>query len=686
VSGLKRLISEIHHRSLWQVLAIYVVASWVVFEVVQTVTEGLGMPTWFPAFAALLLLIGLPIVLATAFVQEGISPSRRHDPTLMPGGELDADAEPREVAGARRLFTWRNAITGGVLALALWGVLATGWYVVYGGGAAVSSGQRKSVAVIPFSNMSADPENEYFSDGITDDIITHLSMIADLKVISRQSSMQYKGSEKSLRQIAEELGVATILEGGVQRIGDRVRINAQLIDAESEGHLWVEQYDRDLTDVFAIQSDVAERIARALAAELTPEAQARIERRPTDDMEAYDAYLRGEGYAGRGEAEEDMRLAIQMYERAVELDPGFALAWAGLAEQQAELYWFHYDRSDAPLTAARRAIDRALALDPELPEAYLARGLYHYWGHLDYDRALRDLERARVGLPGDARVVTATGWVRRRQGRFDLAVDLLREAVELDPLSLITLRNLAETLELRREYDEALRLLDRAITLAPDSRDAVILKARVLARGLGDLEGAWETLEPAFKMIARGEYSAAYYGVLVQLYGRDYPKALEILEAGEEEVFQTQWYYLPRPLVRARILDFMGRSAPARVSYDSARVVLEPQLAEFPEDPRLHSALGLALAGLGRSAEAIRASERAVELLPMAREAWRGGDLVIDAARILTRVGEAEAAIDRLERMLSVPSELTPTGLRLDPTWDPLRDNPRFQALLEKYE
>ncbi|MEE9185131.1 MAG: hypothetical protein V3U39_11755, partial [Acidimicrobiia bacterium] len=233
MSRLKRFISEIHHRSLWQVLAIYVVASWVVFEVVQTVTEGLGLPTWFPAFAALLLLIGLPIVLATAFVQEGIAPARRHDPTLMPGGELDADAGPREVAGARGLFTWRNAISGGVLALALWGVVATGWYVVYGGAAAVSSGQRKSIAVIPFANMSADPENEYFSDGITDDIITHLSMIADLKVTSRQSSMQYKGSEKSLRQIAEELGVATILEGGVQRIGDRIRINAQLIDAES---------------------------------------------------------------------------------------------------------------------------------------------------------------------------------------------------------------------------------------------------------------------------------------------------------------------------------------------------------------------------------------------------------------------------------------------------------------------
>ena len=685
MSGIKRLIGEIHRRSLWQVLGIYLLGSWVVFEIVQTVTEGLGLPQWFPAFAALLLLIGLPIVLATAFVQEGISPTQRHDPTLMLGGELEADSGPREVAGARRLFTWRTAISGGVLALALWGVVATGWIVLHGGATGGPSVDRKSVAVLPFANMSADPENEYFSDGITDDIITHLSMIAELKVISRQSSMQYKGSEKSLRQIAEELGVATILEGGVQRIGDRVRVNAQLIDAESDEHLWVEQYDRDLIDVFAIQSDVAERIARALAAELTPEAQARIERRPTDDMEAYNAYLRGEDYAGRGNAEEDIRVAIQMYERAVELDPEFAVAWAALAQEQASLYWFHYDRSDAPLTAARRAIDRALALDPELLEAYFARGLYHYWGHLDYDRALGDLERAREGLPGDAWVVAATGWVRRRQGRFDLAVDLLRKAVELDPRSENPLFDLAETLELRREYDEALRVLDRVITLAPDRRDSLIRKARVLARGLGDLEGAWETLESAFELPAPTEYSAAYYGVLVQLYARDYSKALEILEADEEEVFQTQFYYLPRPLVRARILDFMGRSAPARVSYDSARVVLEPQLAEFPEDPRLHSALGLALAGLGRSAEAIRSSDRAVDLLPMEREAWRGGDLVIDAARILTRVGDAEAAIDRLEQMLSVPSELTPTGLRLDPTWDPLRDHPRFQALLEKY-
>jgi TolB-like protein/Flp pilus assembly protein TadD len=685
MSSLKQFIREIHQRSLWQVLAIYLVGAAVAYQLIEALVSGLGLPEWFPPFAILLFIVGLPIVLATAFIQEG-GPLKGHaDPTLIPESSDPKVSRPA-ATGARRLFSWRNAISGGVVALALWGVIATGWIVLHGGAADSPTVDRKSVAVLPFINMSADPDNEYFSDGITETIIAHLSKIADLKVISRTSIMQYEQTEKNLRQIADELGVATILEGSVQRAEDRVQITAQLIDAQRDEHLWAEVYERELADIFAVQADVAERIARALAAELTPEAQARIERRPTDDMEAYDAYLRGEGYAGRGFGEEDARLAIQMYERALKLDPGFAVAWAALAERQARLYWFHYDRSDAPLTAARRAIDRALALDPELPEAYLARGLYHYWGHLDYDRALRDLERARVGLPGDARVVTAMGSVRRRQGRFDLAVDLFRKAVELDPRSQETLENLAATLELRREYDEALRLLDRLITLAPDHGNVLITKARVLARGLGELEGAWETLEPAFKLPARGEYSAAYYGVLVQLYAREYSKALEILEAGEEEEFQTQFYYLPKPLVRARILDFMDRSAPARVSYDSARVVLERKLAEFPEDPRLHSALGLALAGLGRSAEAIRSSERAVELLPMAREAWRGGNFVIDAARILTRVGETEAAIDRLERMLSVPSELTPTGLRLDPTWDPLRDHPRFQALLERYE
>ena len=298
MSRLKELIGEIHRRSLWQVLAIYVVASWVVFEVVQTVTEGLGLPQWFPSFAALLLLIGLPIVLATAFVQEGGPPLGRTDPTLLPGAEVEPEAAPRRAPGARRLLTWRNAIMGGALAFGLWGVVATGWLFFGDRGdqeSAEAAGvvERKSVAVLPFINLSADPANEYFSDGITDDIITHLSKLAELKVISRTSVMRYKETDKSLSQIAGELGVATILEGGVQRVGDRVRINAQLINAATDEHLWAEQYNRRLTDVFEIQTDVALQIAGALQARLSPEERGRVERRPTENLPAYNLYLQG---------------------------------------------------------------------------------------------------------------------------------------------------------------------------------------------------------------------------------------------------------------------------------------------------------------------------------------------------------------------------------------------------------
>ncbi len=247
-----------------------------VFTVVQTLTEGLGLPEWFPAFALVLLLVGLPIVLATTFVQEGISPTRRYDPTLMPGGELEADSGPREVAGARKLFTWRNSIMGGLVAFSLWGVVATGW-LFFGYQAdqdtVEAATERKSVAVLPLANMSANPDDQYFTDGIHDAIIEHLAKIGDLKVISRTSVMEYRNTTKNIGQIAEELGVATLLEGGVQRVGDLVKITVQLIAARADEHLWVESYERELTaqNVFAIQSDVAEQIAEALQAALSPE-------------------------------------------------------------------------------------------------------------------------------------------------------------------------------------------------------------------------------------------------------------------------------------------------------------------------------------------------------------------------------------------------------------------------------
>jgi len=373
MSGLKRLIQEIHRRSLWQVLGIYVVVSWLVLQVVDTLAGALHLPDWASPLALFLLIMGLPIVLATAFVQEGIGRSgARREPSAEAEDTVAETREraKREARGVRRLFTWRNAIMGGALAFGLWGVVATGWYVVYVGGAAESSGQRKSIAVIPFENLSDDPENAFFAAGIHDDILSQLSKIRDLTVISRTSVMQYAGTEKDMRTIANELGVGAILEGSVRRAGGQVRIVTQLIDAKADAHLWSETYDRELTvaNVFAIQSEIAERIAQALKAELSPEEKERIASRPTDSPEAYDFYLRGKEYFHRGQSTgaENYRIAQQMYERAVELDPQFALAHASLSRVHSLFYWVSFDRSAERLSQAREAAGRALELDPDL--------------------------------------------------------------------------------------------------------------------------------------------------------------------------------------------------------------------------------------------------------------------------------------------------------------------------------
>ncbi len=379
---MKKLIREIHRRSLWQVLVIYGVGAYIGFEVIQTLTEGLGLPSWFPSCAIMLFIIGLPIVLATAFVQEGLGSAARRDPTLLPdveiGGAAAAEHARREAAGARRVFTWRNALMGGVFAFALWGVVAAGWLLLAGdivrearesGVAAAADERWKSIAVLPFENLSDDPENAFFAAGIHDDILSQLSKIRDLTVISRTSVMQYAGTEKDMRTIADELGARTSLEGSVRRAGGQVRIVTQLIDAKADAHLWSETYDRELTvaNVFAIQSEIAQRIAQALKAELSPEEKERIASRPTDSPEAYDFYLRGKEYFRRpGLEKENYRIAQQMYERAVELDPQFALAHASLSRVHSLFYRASFDRSAERLSQAREAAGRALELDPDL--------------------------------------------------------------------------------------------------------------------------------------------------------------------------------------------------------------------------------------------------------------------------------------------------------------------------------
>jgi serine/threonine-protein kinase len=674
---LKRLIHEIHSRSLWQVLGIYAVASWLVFEVVQTVTEGLGLPHWLPAFAALLLLVGLPIVIATAFVQEGFSPSRRHDPTLMPGAELEAEFTPAEVERVGRLFTWRNAIGGGVVALALWGIVATGWYVLYGEATGGLSVESKSVAVLPFANMSADPENEYFSDGITETIINHLSKIADLKVISRTSVMQYKQTDKNLRQIADELGVATVLEGSVQRAEDRVQITAQLIDAESDDHLWAEQYNRQLTDIFAIQTDVARNIVGALQARLGDDEKERIEQKPTDNLEAYSWYLRGnQYYIDR----EEYRIAIEQYEKAVELDPTFALAYARLAMAETELYWFvAEERTYERLARARQAVDIALQLDPDLPEAHMAMGLYYYWGHLDYERALSHLLVSQAGLSGQADGFWPIATVLRRQGEFAEAAANYEKAFELNPRIFWLARELAVTYYYMRDYEQAEALVDQAMELAPDQFGLYLLKAVLYLSWKGNreearqvLEEAWRTIHPPPLYTGNDPWQWWVYRSL----GTDYEWTLRRLASGFVETDSASYL-----LTKAELHSLNEQPAMAHALYDSARVLLEGKTTAQTERADLRSLIGVAYAGLGRKEEAIREAKKAVELLPPSRDLLAGPDWVAFLARVYVMVGEHDAAIDQLEYLLSTPGWLSQPWLQVDPVWDPLRDHPRFQAL-----
>jgi serine/threonine-protein kinase len=676
---LKRLIVEIHHRSLWQVLLIYVGGAWVCYEIIDTITDRLVLPEWLPVLAIILFLIGLPVVLATAFVGEVEAPSRAR-------AEAEAAAAHHEARRRHRFLTWRNAAATFVIVLAAWGIVATGWLVLHEPGATPPTG--KSVAVLPFVNLSADPENEYFSDGITDAIITHLTNVADLKVTSRTSSMQYKGTEKSLLDIAAELGVTTIVEGSVQQTGDRVRVNAQLIDAQSDEHLWAEIYDRDLTDIFAVQSDIAQQVATALRATLTPDEREHIEERPTDNLEAYDYYLRGLEFMGRSWEEHDTRIALEMFERATQLDSNFARAYAKVSQAHSRIYWMYYDRSQERLQQTKQAADRSLELEPDLPEGHEALGYYYYWGHLDYERALREFETALSRQPGNGGLLEGMGFVERRRGNFQAALAHFERAAELDPRDAEVPHWLAQTHWLLRDYPEAERHCDRALALAPDWMELYADKGWLHVLWQGNTSKARAALEEAADRgldIVDDPY-AGHLWVALDTWDGQYEAAVARLSSSSSKAFSTGNDYVPKALLAAHIYDLMRAPELARQHYDSAAAFLEARIQEAPEDSRLYGALGTAYAGLGRVEDAIRAGERGVDLLPVRKDAWHGLYRVEELARIFTMVGRHDAAIDRIEFLLSAPGTMSVARLRLDPTWDPLRDHPRFQALLERYE
>ncbi|MBW8041558.1 MAG: protein kinase [Planctomycetes bacterium] len=547
------------------------------------------------------------------------------------------------------------------------------------------------VVVLPFENLGP-AEDEYFAAGITDAITARLAVIRGLGVISRQSAMQYKKREKSAQVIGKELGVDYILEGTVQRErpsdpNSRVRIIPQLIRVSDDTHVWAETYDNDMREVFRVQSDLAEQVAQALDITLLEPERRALASRPTENMEAYDYYLRGNEYFYRSFLESDFRIAIRMYDKAVELDTKFALAYAQLSRAHLMIYWLYYDRSEEReerLALAKQAVDKAFQLNPELPEAHLALGHYYYHGHLDYDRALEQFTIARKDKPNSSELMSFTGFVQRRQGKFEQAVANLKKASELDPRYGRLVGEIGETYVLLHNYPEAERYFNRAISLAPDVPWFYNRKAWLYLRWEGSTEKARAVLEDALDNIKLAEDTDIVNSLVdIDVYDGNYQEALDRLSLKSEDI-DNQDYFIPRDLRYARIYGYTNKKELAKKYFDEARSILESKIEERPEDARFHSSLGIAYAGLGRKEDALREGKLGVTLLPVSREAMGGLYRVEDLAHIYVMVGEFDTAIDQLEFLLSRPGWMSIHLLRLDPVWEPLRDHLRFKKLLEE--
>jgi serine/threonine-protein kinase len=607
------------------------------------------------------------------------------------GGVTPMATQPVAAAPRARRRAWIAAVTTvGVVGVA---IAVAMFSRTTGPAGSTLPTETPKLAVLPLENLGSS-EDDYFADGITEEITSRIAEISGLRVISRQSAMQYKQSDKTLQQIGEELDVEYVLEGTVRT--DRspggtgqVRVTSQLIRVDDDAHLWTDRYTADLEpgEIFRVQAEIAEQVAQALDVTLLERERNAIEARPTDNLQAYDFYLGGLQYFWRSSEEDDIQIAIRMFQKAVDLDPDFALGYARLAVAHSEMWWQVYDRTEGRLTMAREAADRALQLDPDLPEAHAAFGYYHYWGHLDYDRALAEFATAQRSQPNNIELFGAIGAVQRRQGKVAQALANFEKAAELDPRSAVMAYELAETHTLLRHTVEAERYYDRAIFLAPDLAEPYMGKALWLCLQLeGSTERARAVLEQAWTVGLAEDPWIAYPSVVLEIWDQDYQAALDRLALGSSDVLlDDQFLYLPKARLYAHIHGLTGNQKLERIYYDSARAILEARIRQHPDDDRLRSSLGIVYAGLGRREDAIQEGELAVELLPVSKEAWRGAYRLEDMARIYTMVGEYDAAIDQLEILLAMPSNTAVPMLRIDPAWNPLRDHPRFQALLEKY-
>jgi len=620
-------------------------------------------------------------------------PSRRPQSAAEVANRLQgARAQTRAITTVPAKSSSRKVLLGAAVAALIFLALA-GWYfgivkrqtkpvavVTKSPQSQAAAIPEKSIAVLPLENLSEEKENAYFADGIQDELLSNLAKIKDLKVISRTSVMQYKsGITRNLKEIAQQLGVSNVVEGSVRRAGNRVRVSVQLIDAQTDRHLWVQNYDRTLADSITLQDELATEIAAALGATLSPQEKARVQAKPTNNPAAYDAYLRGRAFAaGSPFDKSNVERTIQSYQEAVKLDPSFVLAWARLSCAQSQSYWIGIDPTPARLAAAKDALDRALALDPNLPETHLALGYYRYFGQRDFPGGLAEFQQAEKGFPNNVDIIFAIALIQRRVGHWDEAIAELRRAIELDPRNINAGHTLAITYGTLRRFPEALATADRVLAWEPAYEPALYVKAGALW-ATGDLQA----VEP---LLANPGTSPVVRGVQA-LFQRRYTAAIEILSSAVAAKTKRGEPSDDEKLLLGLSQQRAGDVAAARETYQKAVQDIQRELEKVAPgsfaEGNLHGFLGQAYAGLGEAASAIVEGQKAMAMHPTSKDPLEGPDEEESMARIYAVMGDADHAIPILKRLLQIPHGLTitPALLRLDPVWDQIQNDPRFQEL-----
>jgi TolB-like protein/Tfp pilus assembly protein PilF len=546
---------------------------------------------------------------------------------------------------------------------------------------------EKSIAVLPFRNLSNDTTQLYFCDGFMEEILNNLQEVKSFTVRSRTSSDQYRDTKKSITTIGNELNANYLVEGSVGREGNNLRIWIQLIDSKADKHIWSNDYTREMKQIFPLQSEIAKDIATELKAILSPDEIEKIEKKPTQNLDAYNYYLQGNFYYWKSYASQDFKTAIKLYEKAIELDPDFALAYTKIANCLISQYWFYEDRSEEVLQKAKQLIDKAFEIDSDLPEGHLALGLYYYQGYLEYSKALEQLKMVLKEQPRNSEALYYSGCVYRRAGNWEIAKADLLKALELDPRSSRIAYNTGQTFDLLRDYPQAQYYYNIANMLQLDWSSTYIDLSHMFLRWEGDTRKAREILENAVRnnKSFKSDSLIIESNVLIDIYDGKYEEALKNISTYKFNVFQTQWYYKPKNLYYANIYGLMNKPKLEHAYYDSTRIFLEKKIIDIPEDPRLYSSLGIAYAGLGLDKKSISASRKAVELLPIKKEAWKGVYFLEDMACAYVMLGKYDKAIDQIKYLLSIPGILSTKILELDPRWAPLKNQPEFKKILEKY-